>query len=320
MARAADPLVDPRAEGVVTFYTSLEPKLALRIAQAFEARFPALRLNVEVAGAEPMQRTLLRDYGLNVRVADVVDSSDGTSFVEWKRRGWLATFLPDYVKRFWPEDERDPDGMFATVRAHFAVIGYNTKLVREADVPRRYVDLAGAEWRDRLVNADPSYSGAEVIAIYEIVQQLGWDYLGQLALQHVLQVASSNISPSVVAQGERAAMVSGSEYAAFALREAGSPIEIVYPQEGTPLVCGQAGVLAAAPNPAGARQFAGFLFSEECQQLMSDVGGMRSFHPGVRMPPGRLPMSQIKALRPEPIQLAKSVDEIKRRCKALFGP
>ena len=100
---------------------------------------------------------------------------------------------------------------------------------------------------------------------------------------------------------------------------AGAPLAIVYPEEGTPLVCGQAGVLAAAPNPDGARLFANFLFSAECQQLMSDVGGIRSFHPAVRMRPGRLPMSQIKALRPEPIQLAKSADEIKRRCKILFG-
>ena len=318
-SRGADPAPGAKAEGLVTFYTSIEPRLAFRIGQAFEARFPALRVRAEVSGAEPIDEMLLRDYGRNVRVADVVDSSDVTSFVEWKRRRWLAAFVPDDVAKFWPEDERDPDGMFATLRAHFAVMGYNTQIVQQADRPRRYVDLAGEKWRGQLVNANPSYSGAAVTAIYEIVQQLGWDYLEQLAHQNVLQVASSNEPPAVVGRGERAGMVCGSEYAGFALREAGAPIEIVYPEEGTPLVCAQAAVLATAPNPEGARHFANFLFSAECQQLMSDVGGTRSFHPAVRPRAGRLPMSQIKMLRPEPMQLAKSADEIKRRCKALFG-
>lgn len=319
LAHAADPAPAAKAEGLVTFYTSIQPEVAHRIAQAFEARFPALRVDPQISGAEPIQELLLRNYARNVHPADVVDSSDVTSFVEWKRRGWLAPFVPDDVAQLWPQNERDPDGMFATVRAHFAVIGYNTQLVREADAPRRYEDLILEKWRDHLVYASPNYSGAAVTAIYEIVQQLSWDYITRLAQQRVLQVASSNEPPALVARGERWAMVSGSEYAAIALREAGKPIAIVYPEEGTPLVCGQAGVLAAAPNPAGARLFVNFLFSAECQQLMSDIGGMRSFHPAVRLPPGRIPMSRIKALRPEPMQLAKSADEIKRRCKVLFG-
>ncbi len=167
--------------------------------------------------------------------------------------------------------------------------------------------------------AHPSYSGTIVTATYEIVRTLGWAFLEKLATQRILQVQSSTEPPKKVVQGERSVMVDGNEYNAFFLREAGEPIEIVYATEGTPLIAGQAGVLQAAPHPNAARLFANVLFSAECQQLMSDVGGLRSFHPDVTLKPGRKALSEIKLLRADPVDLAKAVEEIKQRYARTFG-
>ena len=306
-------------EGAVAFYTSIDVAVAERLAASFTARYPAIKLQVERSGAERIMQRLMQEYGSNIRAADVVESSDVTSFIDWKARGWLAGYVPDDVARFWPAEERDADGRFAAVRAHLAVVGYNTRQVKAEDAPRSYADLLLPKWRGRMVKAHPSYSGTIVTATYEITRALGWDYLDKLARQRVLQVQSSTEPPKKVVQGERPVMVDGNEYNAFFLREAGEPIEIVYPNEGTPLVSGQAGVLAAAPHPNAARLFLGFLFSAECQQLMSDAGGLRSFHPSVTLKPGRTPLSQIKLLRPDPAELARSVEEIKTRYAAAFG-
>ena len=56
-------------------------------------------------------------------------------------------------------------------------------------------------------------------------------------------------------------------------------MEIVYPTEGTPLIVGPNAIFKAAPNPNAARLFQCFCFTAECQQLMVDIAGMRSFHP-----------------------------------------
>ena len=103
------------------------------------------------------------------------------------------------------------------------------------------------------------------------------------------------------------------------LRDAHEPIEIVYPAEGTPLVPGQAGVLKSSPHPNAARLFANFLFSQECQQLMIDVGGLRSFHPKTVLKPDRKPLSEIKLLRPDPVALIKATADIKQRYAEVFG-
>ena len=49
-----------------------------------------------------------------------------------------------------------------------------------------------------------------------------------------------------------------------------------------------------APNPNAARLFQSFCFTPECQQLIIDVGGLRSVHPQAKEKAGRKPLKEIK--------------------------
>jgi iron(III) transport system substrate-binding protein len=308
-------------EGSVSFYTSIDVAVAEKMTAAFTKLYPQIHLQVERSGAERILQRLMQEYGSDIHTADVVESSDVTSFVDWKQRGWMAEFVPDDVGKYWPKDQRDPDGTFAAVRAHCAVIGYNTRQVKAADAPTSYADLLAPKWRMRMVKAHPSYSGTIVTATYCMINApgLGWDFIQKLAKLQVLQVQSSTEPPKKVAQGERSIMVDGNEYNAFFLRDAKEPIEVVYAAEGTPLVPGQAGVMKSAPHPNAARLFANFLFSQECQQLMIDTGGLRSFHPKTVLKADRKPLSDIKLLHADPTDLAKATPEIKQRYSEIFG-
>ncbi len=94
---------------------------------------------------------------------------------------------------------------------------------------------------------------------------------------------------------------------------------MVYAVEGSPLISGQVAVMKDAPHPNAARLFAEYVFTARCQQLMSDLGGTRSFHPDVTLAPGRRPLSQIKVLRSDPNELAASGEEVKRKYTEFFG-
>ena len=308
-----------RKEGAVTFYTSIDVGVVEKVTATFKARYPEIQLRVERSGAERILQRVMQEYGSGLHEADVVESSDITSFVDWKSRGWLAPFVPADVAAFWPKEERDAEGTFATVRAHLSVLAYNTRQVKPAEAPKAYADLLLPQWRMRMVKAHPSYSGTILTGTYSLVQLLGWGYFEALAKQRVMQVQSSTEPPKKVAQGERSVMADGNEYNAFFLKDAGSPIEIVYAAEGTPLVPGQAGVMKDAPHPNAARLLADFLFSAECQQVMCDVGGLRSFHPKVTLKPGRTPLSDIKLLRAPPAELAREAEAIKQRYAKVFG-
>lgn len=308
-----------RKEAAVTFYTSVDVMVAERMTALFNASFPDIRLRVERSGAERILQRLMQEASSNIREADVIESSDITSFIDWKARGWMAQYVPAAVAQHWPAEEKDPDGCFAAIRAHLSVLAWNTRQIKPDAAPRSYADLLLPQWRMRMVKAHPAYSGTILTGTFAIVQTLGWPFFEQLAKQRVMQVQSSTEPPKKVAQGERSIMADGNEYNAFFLKEAREPIEIVYPPEGTPLVPGQAGVLKDAPHPNAARLFAEFLFSRECQQMMCDLGGLRSFHPQVTLKAGRRPLSDIKVLFTDPKALARDTDAIKQRYSQVFG-
>ena len=116
-----------------------------------------------------------------------------------------------------------------------------------------------------------------------------------------------------------AVMVDGNEYNALILKEEGKPVEVVYPAEGTPMAVGPNGVFKNAPNPNAAKLFQSYCFSAECQQLVIDVGALRSVHPQAKEHAGRKPFKDIKVMKDDPAGVEKNAAEIKARYTKIFG-
>src|SRR5262249_30069844 len=143
----------------------------------------------------------------------------------------------------------------------------------------------------------------------------------KLSKQKVMQVQSAADPPKKLALGERAVMVDGNEYNMFQEKEKSppSPVEIVYPAEGAPLIIGPNGVLKNAPNPNAAKLFQSYCFTAEAQQLIIDVGGLRSVHPQTKEKPGRKPFKDIKTFKDDAAGVEKQGEQIKERYSKLFG-
>jgi iron(III) transport system substrate-binding protein len=133
-----------------------------------------------------------------------------------------------------------------------------------------------------------------------------------------MQVQSSTDPPKKLALGERAIMADGNDYNLILLKEAGQPVEVVYPAEGTPLIVGPNGVFKSAPNPNAARLFNNYLFTLEAQQMLVDVIAQRSFHRLVKEKPGRTPLRDIKLMKDDPAAVEAQAEEIKTRYSQLF--
>jgi iron(III) transport system substrate-binding protein len=323
-AAAAPPptqqLIDAaKQEGKVVFYTSIELQTAEKIGKAFEAAYPGIGVQVERNGAERIFQRLAQERGSNIHAADVVEASDMTALLAWKREGWLAPFVPVDVAEKWPADQRDPDGYYATERFTLSPIAYNNKLVKPEDAPNSFADLLDKKWTGKIVKAHPGYSGTIMTVTFELSRDLGWDYLQKLGQQRVMQVQSAAEPPKKVAQGERPVEADGGEYFLLQLRDQGGPIEPVYPSEGTPSIPGGAGIVVDAPHPNAARLFVSYLLSREGQQLLVDMAWLRSFHPDVKLKPGMKPLSDIKIMKADPAAQEKAVDTIKQKYAEYFG-
>lgn len=305
-------------EGKVVFYTSIELKIATKLGQAFEAKYPGVKVQIERNGAERNFQRIYQEFNAGIHNGDVVESSDAMNFLYWKKQGWLATGVPTDVAK-WPADEKDPDGKFAVVRATLSVMGYNPNLVKADQAPKSYADLLKPEWKGKIVKAHPAYSGTIMTETYVLSHLLGWDYFEKLAKQDVLQVQSATVPSQKVAQGERAIMEDGVEYVLLVLEESGAPVRPIYPTEGSPLIEGNAAMFDKAPHPNAAKLFYHFIFSQPAQQLLSDEGGIRSFHPDVKEKADRKPLSEIKLLHSDPAAIEKEVQMIKNRYQQYFG-
>ena len=96
-------------------------------------------------------------------------------------------------------------------------------------------------------------------ATFQMVRDLGWEYYEKLSKQRVMQVQSSTDPPKKLSLGERAVMADGNEYGIVLLKEAGQPVEPVYPAEGTPTISGPTGIFKTAPHPNAAKLFQAWL-------------------------------------------------------------
>ena len=307
-----------RKEGKVTYYSALELNVAERLGKAFEAKYPGIAVRVERSGAERIFQRIAQEQASGINAVDVANSTDPAHYLDWKGKDWLAPYVPDDVARHFPADQVDPDGMYATSCGWIEVIGYNTNLVKPEEAPKSYADLLDPKWQGKIVKAHPGYSGAIMTATFVLARELGWSYFERLAQQKVLQVQSAADPPKKLLLGERAVMADGNDYNLIQLKEAGQPVEVIYPTEGTPVVTGPSGVFKSAPNPNAARLFLNWISSLEGQQLLVDFARQHSVHALVKEKPGGRKLSEIKLMKDDPAAIERLGEEIKARYAQIF--
>jgi iron(III) transport system substrate-binding protein len=312
-------LVDAaRKEAKVVLYSAMDLPVGEKLAKAFGEQYPGIEVQVERAGAERLFQRIGQEFSSNIHAGDVVNSADAAHFIPWKKSGWLMPFVSQDMAQHFPPGTRDPDGMFATSRVWLSSIAYNTNLVKAADAPTSFKDLLDPKWTAKMVKGHPAYSGTIMTTTFQLVRELGWEYYESLARQRVLQVQSSTDPPKKLAIGERAVMADGNEYNVVLLKEAGQPVEPVYPSEGTPTVSGPTGIFATAPHPNAAKLFQAWLHTRETQQFFIDFSAQYSVHAQVQSKPGRRKLADIKLMKEDPEGVEKMTDEIKTRYARLF--
>ena len=205
--------------------------------------------------------------------------------------------MPEDVAKFYPAEHKDADGQFASFRVGLVTIGYNTTLVKAEDAPKSFADLLDPKWAGKMVKAHPGYSGTIMTATFQMARDLGWEYFEKLAKQRVMQVQSASDPPKKLELGERA--VHGRRQRVQPAPGQGGR------QAGRDRLSDRGRAahrrperhLQGAPNPNAARLFQCYCFTPECQQLIIDVGGLRSMHPQAKEKPGRKPFAEIKTLK-----------------------
>src|SRR5215475_8693921 len=200
-----------RKEGKVVWYTSLALSSAEKVAKLFEAAYPGIKVEVHRTGSQRILQRVMQEVQANLKIVDVIHTSDAGHFVLLKDKKLLMKYTPPGVEKF-PAGFKDREGYYYGLRATVNVIAYNTKIVSATEAPRTWKDLLDPKWKGKLVTAHPGYSGVIATHVLALVKLYGWDYFKQLAQNRPMLVQSAVDPSSVVASGERAVAANGGDY------------------------------------------------------------------------------------------------------------
>ena len=308
-----------RKEGKLVFYTAMDLQLAEHYGKTFEQKFPGISVRVERSGAERVFTRIAQEYESNIHAVDVVNTADQSHCIVWKRKGWLEPYLPEEVVKHYDKIYYDPDGFHITTRVLLSSFGYNTKLVKPEEAPKSFADLLDPKWAGKMVKGHPAYSGTIMNSTFQVARDLGWEYLEKLAKQRVLQVQSATDTPKRITLGERAIMIDGAGYLVIRNKEAGQPVDVIYPAEGTPVATSPSAIFKGAPNPNAARLFQNWLHSREGQQILVDYARQYSPHAQTVEKPGVRKLSEIKLMKEDAAGVERDAEAIKARYAKIFG-
>jgi iron(III) transport system substrate-binding protein len=113
-------------------------------------------------------------------------------------------------------------------------------------------------------------------------------------------------------------MVDGAGYLVIRNKEAGQPVDIIYPEEGMPIATSPSAIFKDAPNPNAARLFQNWMHAREAQQILVDYARQYSPHGQTVEKPGVRKFSDIKLMKEDPEAILTQADDVKKRYAEIF--
>src|SRR3979411_910594 len=97
-----------RKEGNVILYSSMDLPVGEKLGKAFEAAYPGVAVQIERSGSERLFQRVDQEFASNIRAVDVINTSDASHIITWKRNGWLAPFVAQRITQHFPSEYRSP--------------------------------------------------------------------------------------------------------------------------------------------------------------------------------------------------------------------
>ena len=260
-----------KAEGKVVVYSAYVGAPSSRnVAKAFEARYGIAVELLEVRGSEIRERVRV-EQAAGRHIGDVLYSSVGQVKLH-EVDDKTVDALPKVPGLARLTRQFPPDTAFAPVMSIPYGILINTTLVKPADEPKSWADLADPKWKGKILSDDTRAIGGGYLMGFAMHDSplLGVAYLEQLAANKPVMTRDQRESQRRTARGEFAV------YIPFILTDIsqlkGLPVKHILPEEGLPYVLYGNAPLKGTTRPNAARLYIDFCLSEEAQLIYGREG------------------------------------------------
>lgn len=203
--------------------------------------------------------------------------------------GWNA--LPDGPLK-------DPEGYWTGF--YYGVIGFACSPDRLAELgaecPSSWQDLLDPVFEGEIVIASPAASGTAYTVLSGLAELYGVDeafeYWAQLDANIAQYTESGSAPGALAAQGEYAVGISF-VHDIQVQQDQGLPVEIGFPEEGSPYEIGGISIIRGAKNADAARAWVDYVFSPAFQRYHNDVAHRIPVIEGVQLAEGTVALEDV---------------------------
>lgn len=257
----------------ITVYTAIESEQLQAYKQAFEAKYPNIKIKWVRDSTGIITAKLLAEK--DRPQADVVWGLAASSLAILKAQNMLEPYAPaqlDDIDVKFRDSNNPPTWVGMDVWA--ATICYNTIEAQKLGLskPTSWQDLTKPEYKGKIVMPNPASSGTGFLDVSAWLQifgeQEGWAYMDKLH-QNIGQYVHSGSKPcKMAASGEYPIGISF-EYPAIQLKRQGAPLDIILPQEGLGWDIEATAIIKGTNKRDAAQKLADFSASKEAMKLYS---------------------------------------------------
>lgn len=301
--------------GDLSFYTSQPDTDAQKLIDSFHEKHPDVNIKLFRSGTEEVVSKIMAENQAGEVQADVILLADNVTFESLDEEGILAEYESDEATSI---DEKfiDEEKKYTGTKIMSTVLAVNSEKVKE--LPDSWGDLADAG-KGEVIMPSPLYSGAAAynVGVFNRQDGFGWEFFEQLKKNDVSVVQGNGAALKSLASGEVSYGLIV-DYLVTNAKKEGSPVELVYPSEGVPVITEPIALTSNAKNEKAAKEFIDFVLSEEGQQIAQSLGYV-PIRQGMDAPEGLQGVDQLKVLTAPTQELMETREAEKRQFKELFG-
>jgi iron(III) transport system substrate-binding protein len=258
---------EAKKEGQVVLYTSLNVEDSQPLAEAFSAKYPGVKVEVNRQGSSSLVTKILTERRVGKRDnADLVlTGADSLDLMLME----VPTIFQKYTSRERPPEER---GLYSGVYFTIQTIAYNSRAVTGADIPRRYVDLLRERWKGKSAINLNNYGWIYAMLDFFGAEK-GMDFLRKFAAHNPKPGRGTTLMVQQwLGGGEVELALPLNHDGINKFREKVLPVDWARLEDPLYADLHTVAILGMARNPNAARLLVDFILSKEGQTLLAKTG------------------------------------------------
>ncbi|HEX8701295.1 MAG TPA: ABC transporter substrate-binding protein [Myxococcaceae bacterium] len=270
--------------GELWVYTSMYRHVIDAFEPLLKEKLPRVQIHWYQAGSEKVASRLEAERAAGAVRADVLATSDPFFYERLAREGALSRYASPNVLRV-PRSLIDLDARYAAARLATMVLVHR----KGAEAPpASFADLASERWKGRAALGDPLTSGTAFTWAVSVQAKYGEEFFQKLRDRGAFVAGGNAAVLQKVESGEADVGVVLLENV-LAAQARGSPVTVVWPEDGAVLIPGPVAIFQTTSNPVAAKALVDVLLSPEGQRIIVEKGDMHAVDarlPGPRGEPG----------------------------------